>query len=75
MSFRCPICGNQTRVSETRSLPAGLRRRRRCVKLDCAGRMTTLELVVPTMQRSASMTFVPTDQLAKITEMLIKLTS
>lgn len=45
----CPICGGETSVSETRATFGAtcLRRRRRCVKLACTGRITTIEVPVP----------------------------
>jgi len=42
----CPICGGATLVRETRVTGGGLRRRRRCTDMACAGRVTTVEIVV-----------------------------
>lgn len=43
--FRCPVCGAQTRVKETRTLhDGGLRRRRICPS--CRARLTTAEMLV-----------------------------
>lgn len=45
--FRCPSCGEQTRVKETRALQGGgLRRRRICP--GCRAKFTTAELLVAT---------------------------
>ncbi len=45
----CPICGAKTRVLETRAP----RRRRGCTASDCAGKVTTVEVVVPESRSSA----------------------
>lgn len=42
--FACPVCGSATGVQETRANPSGLRRRRRCVRTACDGRITTIEV-------------------------------
>lgn len=42
----CPICGARTSVTETRATAAGARRRRSCTITSCAGRLTTVEVVV-----------------------------
>src|SRR4026209_2442857 len=42
---RCPRCGSDTSVLETRANRGSLRRRRRC--LHCPGRVTTIELAAP----------------------------
>lgn len=43
----CPLCGAKTRVTETRMSDTSARRRRVCTTADCAGKVTTLEIVVP----------------------------
>lgn len=43
----CPICGVKTRVTETRVSDKSARRRRVCSALDCVGKVTTIEIVVP----------------------------
>ena len=43
----CPICGAKTRVTETRVSATSARRRRACSTLECEGKVTTVELVVP----------------------------
>lgn len=42
----CPICGRATAVRETRVTGGGLRRRRKCTGVACAGRVTTVEVIV-----------------------------
>jgi hypothetical protein len=43
----CPICGAKTRVVETRVSQKSARRRRVCTVANCAGKLTTVEIVVP----------------------------
>lgn len=43
----CPLCGAKTRVLETRATAASARRRRGCSASGCAGKVTTIEVVVP----------------------------
>lgn len=45
----CPLCGAKTRVLETRvtATAGGARRRRGCTAGECAGKVTTIEVVVP----------------------------
>jgi hypothetical protein len=43
--IRCPRCGSDTAVGETRPAPAGTRRRRHCIDLSCDGKVTTYEMV------------------------------
>jgi hypothetical protein len=50
----CPICGRATAVTETRATGAGSRRRRKCTDLTCAGRVTTVEIVVDRFHQGAS---------------------
>ncbi len=45
--IRCPICGADTHVAETRQNRGSLRRRRRCITMGCEGRITTVEIVAP----------------------------
>lgn len=42
----CPRCGAKTRVLETRVTASSTRRRRGCTALGCAGKVTTVEVVV-----------------------------
>ena len=50
----CPICGRTTSVVETRMSGGGARRRRKCVDVTCAGRVTTVEIVVDRFHQGAS---------------------
>lgn len=43
--IRCPLCGSDTGVIETRQNVGSLRRRRGC--LVCPGRVTTIEIPAP----------------------------
>lgn len=43
----CPTCGAKTRVVETRASSSSARRRRDCTAPGCAGKVTTVEVVVP----------------------------
>jgi len=43
----CPLCGAKTRVTETRVSATSARRRRVCTATECAGKVTTLEVIVP----------------------------
>jgi transcriptional regulator NrdR family protein len=45
--IRCPSCGSDTSVCETRQNRGSLRRRRRCLRAECKGRLTTIEMPVP----------------------------
>ena len=46
--MRCPACDSgSTRTRETRKHPLGLRRRRECLRAECAHRFTTVEILVP----------------------------
>ena len=51
----CPLCGRTTTVTETRPAGGGLRRRRKCTDLSCAGRVTTVEVTVDQLQRAADL--------------------
>jgi transcriptional regulator NrdR family protein len=42
----CPLCGLETAVIETRRTGGAARRRRKCTDPSCAGRVTTVEVVV-----------------------------
>lgn len=46
----CPICGLSTAVVETRATGGGARSRRKCTNSACAGRVTTVEVVVNRLQ-------------------------
>jgi transcriptional regulator NrdR family protein len=43
----CSTCGDDTRVLETRTSGGGIRRRRVCLRLECGGKFTTMEVRVP----------------------------
>jgi transcriptional regulator NrdR family protein len=45
--IRCLLCGSDTSVMETRQNRGSLRRRRRCLRDGCLGRLTTVEVMVP----------------------------
>lgn len=49
--WSCPVCGAESRVTETRASARGLRRRRACAA-KCGWRVTTLEIVAPTFTTS-----------------------
>jgi hypothetical protein len=51
----CPVCGGKTEVRETRHSRAGVRRRRFCMSTSCAGKLTTVEVVVPDDQKAAEL--------------------
>ncbi len=44
--YRCAVCGAGTRISETRAVVGGLRRRRVCIVPTCCAKITTLEFEV-----------------------------
>lgn len=44
--IRCPVCGANTLVTETRHLRNASRRRRQCSKPECGARITTMEIPV-----------------------------
>jgi hypothetical protein len=44
--IRCPTCGSETSVLETRDAPAYVRRRRLCDSEACRAKITTLEIVL-----------------------------
>jgi transcriptional regulator NrdR family protein len=45
--IRCPRCGADTHVADTRAYDRGVRRRRHCTAVGCDGRVTTVEIAVP----------------------------
>jgi transcriptional repressor NrdR len=45
----CPVCGGQTRITDSRAQPDVVRRRREC--LECGYRFTTKELEVDVLER------------------------
>jgi len=47
--MRCPECGNETRVGETRDIAGNNRRRRVCP--NCGHRFTTIETIVQSNQK------------------------
>ncbi len=71
----CPKCSACTEVLETREKVGGIRRRRCCSDPSCGGRVTTLELVVPSHQALAGDDIVPisASALAKMIESLTKM--
>lgn len=52
----CPVCGAAMHVTETRSSPVGIRRRRSCDTPTCKGRLSTLEVVVASGSRATTLT-------------------
>lgn len=50
--FRCPTCGGNTAVTETRRQNGGLRRRRLCQTPTCDTKFTTTEVVVSAGHRT-----------------------
>lgn len=62
----CPICGAATHVTETRASGENIRRRRRCQRLTCSGRLTTIEIVVPTRESSIDYVLVSRDKLRAV---------
>jgi transcriptional regulator NrdR family protein len=65
----CPICGGKTMVAETRDVGAQTRRRRRCVRVSCGGKLTTVEVVVRVRQGShalADLVLVSSSQIAQL---------
>lgn len=68
----CPKCTSDTSVIETRTVPAGTRRRRQCDQ--CAARFSTVEQVVPDNARyDEAMAFVPRQALLSAIEEFRKL--
>lgn len=56
--MNCPRCNADSFVTETRAVPAGLRRRRQCDY--CGHRFSTVEQIVPERARyNEPMAFVP----------------
>jgi len=51
----CPICARATEVVETRASGGGARRRRKCTEPSCAGRVTTVEIVVDRFQSASDL--------------------
>jgi len=49
--IRCPVCGDDTKVLETRPNVGSLRRRRACLRDGCGGRLTTVEISAPTFSK------------------------
>ena len=69
----CPVCGTKTRVLETRVTATSARRRRGCVAGGCAGKVTTVEIVVPERGASALATgslVVSARQIAKLRQLV-----
>lgn len=70
--MKCPGCGDESRVSETRQSPTGVRRRRTCA---CGGKFTTLEIVVPDAPRfRGELRLIPTFELRALRKLLDRLT-
>lgn len=70
--MNCPSCGAESRVSETRRSPTGMRRRRACA---CGGRFTTLEIVVPDNPNfRGELRLIPTFELTRLRRLLDRLT-
>jgi hypothetical protein len=51
----CPICARETAVIETRVTGGGARRRRKCTDSSCAGRVTTVEVVINQFQGASDL--------------------
>jgi hypothetical protein len=67
----CPKCGADTRVSETRAAPSGVRRRRACLSTACDGRVTTLEVPLYVGDRlTGGVVMVPREQLRRMAALL-----
>jgi len=69
----CPICGAKTRVTETRVSDTTARRRRMCTAAACAGKVTTIEIVVPEGRGQflgKGSVVVPASQLKKLRELV-----
>lgn len=43
----CTICGAKTKVMATRTNRDGIRRERKCLAIECTGKLTTIEVIVP----------------------------
>ena len=74
--IRCPLCGAKTRVLETRVTETSARRRRGCAVIGCAGKVTTVEIVVCDGRASPlakGCVVVPADLIAKLREILADL--
>lgn len=65
-STGCPTCGAPTRVLETRTNDRGVRRRRACVIISCPGRITTLEVVIPSRDDSTDYILVSRSKLTSV---------
>lgn len=67
----CPGCGLESRVTETRKSPTGVRRRRAC---ECGGRFTTLEIVVPDNPRfRGELRLIPTFEIIRLRRVIDRL--
>jgi hypothetical protein len=69
----CPICGAKTRVAETRVSATSARRRRVCTAAACAGKVTTIEVVIPEGRGhffGKGSVIVSADLLAKLRELI-----
>lgn len=72
----CPLCGAKTRVVETRVTETSARRRRGCSVIGCAGKVTTVEIVVRDGRASPlakGCVVVPASLVAKLREILADL--
>jgi len=74
----CPLCGRTTSVTETRPAGGGLRRRRKCTDISCAGRVTTVEVTVDQFQRAADLAegravIVPRKVIVQLKKLLVSL--
>lgn len=69
----CPLCGAKTRVTETRVTATSARRRRACCAPACAGKVTTVEVIVPDGRASSlgkGFVMISAIQLKKLREIL-----
>jgi transcriptional regulator NrdR family protein len=74
----CPLCGAKTHVLETRGTATSVRRRRGCSAKGCAGKATTIEVVVreghPSLLAKGSV-IVSSRQIAKLREIVAMIDS
>lgn len=66
----CPVCGSETSVLETRASPEYARRRRRCKKVGCGTKVTTVEVIVhnPNQGRGGEIAWVRRANLERLVE-------
>ncbi len=69
----CPLCSGPTIVVETRAVGDGARRRRKCAKETCAGRITTLEVIVTRRHARGRGVLIPRRVLAQLQRLIAAL--